>query len=234
MKKKIIIPLILTVAFLLLAIGARAASPAPTATDSAVQEIRNKVKEIVQEKIKDTQKGQKAGFFGEISKITDSTLTLQTNQGDKELQIATDAAIIKSGKKATLEDLETGLFAIAMGYLENNNLLNTKRLVIGKKTELPAREVAFGQVTDVSSEENILTIKNEKKSLIYTIEINNKTAMTKEADGKTTKVKFGDIVKGDKLVAVGAPSENEHKIITAKVIRIISETTATPEATPTP
>lgn len=234
MKKKIIIPLILTVVFLLLAIGARAASPTPAATDSAIQEIRDKVKEIVQEKIKDTQKGQKAGFFGEISKITDNLLTLQTNQGDKELQIATDAAIIQSGKKVTLEDLKTGSFAIGMGYLENTHLLGTKRLVIGKKSELPAREVAFGKVTDISSEEKILTIKNEKKSLIYTIEINNKTVITKEVDGKATKVKFEEIVKGDKLVAVGTPSENEHKIITAKIIRIIPKAAATPEATPTP
>jgi hypothetical protein len=238
MKKKIIIPLILTVAFLLLAIGAKAASPTPTATGSAVQEIRDKVKEIVQGKIKDTQKGQKAGFFGEISKITDSSLTLQTNQGDKELQIATDAAIIQSGKKATLEDLEAGSFAIGMGYLEDTNLLDTKRLVIAKKTELPAREVAFGQVSDISSEEEVLTIKNEKKDLIYTIENNSKTIITKTADGKDTKIKFGDIVKGDKLVAVGAPSENEHKIITAKIIRIISpmteETSPSPSATVTP
>jgi len=239
MKKKIVIPLMLTVAFLLLAIGVKAASLSP-ATDSAVQEIRDKVKEIVQEKIKDTQQGQKAGFFGEISKITDSALTLQTNQGDKELQIATDAAIIKSGKKSTLEDLETGSFAIAMGYLEDTNLLNTKRLVVGKKTELAIREVAFGQVTDISSEEEILTIKNEKKSLIYTIEINSKTVITKEVDGKATKVKFGDIVKGDKLVAIGAPSENEHKIITAKIIHVIpglseeASPTPTVKVTPTP
>ncbi len=238
MKKKIIIPLILSIAFLGLAIGVKATSPTPTATDSAGQEIRDKVKEIVQEKIKDTQKGQKAGFFGEISKITDSSLTLQTTQGDKELQIATDAAIIQSGKKATLEDLETGSFAIGMGYLEDTNLLDTKRLVIAKKTELPAREVAFGQVTDISSEEELLTIKNEKKNLIYTIEINNKTVITKSVDGKDAKVKFGDIAKSDKLVAVGAPSENEHKIITAKIIRIINqmtqETSPSPSATATP
>jgi len=244
MKKKIIIPLILTAAFLMLAIGTKAASPSPTATDSAVQEIRDKVKEIVQEKIKDTQQGQKAGFFGEINKIGDNVLTLQTNQGDKELQIATDAAIIQAGKGATLEDLETGSFAIGMGYLEDTNLLDTKRLVIAKKTALSAREIAFGQVTDISSEEEVLTIKNEKKNLIYTIEINSKTVITKKVDDKDSLVKFGDIVKGDKLVAVGAPSENEHKIITATIIRIMAEiieesspspsTTATPETTATP
>ncbi len=244
MKRKIIIPLILAIAFLLLAIGAKAASPSPAATDAAVQEIRDKVKEIVQKKIKDTQQGQKAGFFGEISKIGDNLLTLETNQGDKELQVATDAAIVQNNKKATLEDLETGSFAIGMGYLKDTNLLDTKRLVVAKKTELPAREMAFGQVSDISSEEEVLTIKNEKKNLIYTIEINSKTVITKTAGGKDTKVKFGDIAKGDKLVTVGAPSENEHKIITAKIIKIINQAseeaspspsaTATPEATSTP
>jgi len=240
MKEKFTIFILITICFLLSAIVVKAVSPTPEATDSAVQEIRDKVKEIVREKIEDTQKGQKAGFFGEISKITDSLLTLQTNQGDKQLNVATDAAIIKSGKKATLEDLETGSFAIGMGYLEDDNLLNTKRLVIGKKTELPAREVAFGQVTDISSEEEILTIKNEKKNLIYTLEINSKTVITKKVDGKITKIKFENIVKGDKLVAVGTPSENEHKIITAKIIHVIpglsKEVSPTPtnKATPTP
>ena len=146
----------------------------------------------------------------------------------------------KNGIKTTLENLETGSFAIGMGYLEENNLLETKRLVIGKKTELPAREVAFGQVTDISSEEEILTIKNEKKNLIYTIEIDSKTVITKKTDGKVTKIKFADIVEDDKLVAVGAPSENEHKIITAKIIHVIPglseevSTTPTVKATPTP
>jgi len=169
------------------------------------------------------QKGQKAGFFGEISKITDSVLTLQTNnQGDKEIQIATDAAIIQNSKQVDIEDLETGSFAIAMGYLEDNNFLDTKRLVIAKKTELPAREVVFGEVSDISSEEEILTVKNEKKNLIYTVEINSKTVITKEVDNKIVKIKFEDIVNNDKLVVIGNPSENEHKIITAKIIRIIS------------
>ena len=227
-KLKFTISGVFVICFLFTAIAVKAVSPTPTTNDSAAQEIRDKVKEIVQEKIKDTQQGQKAGFFGEISKITNSALTLQTNQGDKELQIATDAAIIQSGKKAALEDLETGSFAIAMGYLENTNLLNTKRLVIGKKTESAAREVAFGQVTDISSEENILTIKNENKNLIYTIEINAKTVITKKIDGKVQKIKFEVITKEDKLVAIGTPSENEHKIITAKIIYILSEaTTAT-------
>lgn len=240
MKKKLTIFTLIAICFLLSGMAVRAVSPTPEATDSAVQEIRDKVKEIVREKIEDTQQGQKAGFFGEISKIADRLLTLQTNQGEKQLNVATDAAIIKNGLKTTLENLETGSFAVGMGYLEDTNLLDTKRLVISKKTELPAREVAFGQVTDISSEEEILTIKNEKKNLIYTIEINNKTVITKKTDGKVTKIKFTGIVENDKLVAVGAPSENEHKIITAKIIYVLpglseeDSPTPTTKATPTP
>jgi len=240
MKKKLTIFTLIALCFLLSAIAVKAVSPTPEATDSAVQEIRDKVKEIVREKIEGAQQGQKAGFFGEISKITDSLLTIQTNQGEKQLNVATDAAILQNGKKATLEDLETGSFSIGMGYLEDTNLLDTKRLVVSKKTELPVREVAFGQVTDISSEEEILTIKNEKKNLIYTIEIDSKTVITKKMAGKVTKIKFADIVEDDKLVAVGAPSENEHKIITAKIIYVIpgftEEVSPTPttKATPTP
>lgn len=231
--KKILTLTVLIVFYLTLTLTVKAVSPTPEASESAVQEIRDKVKEIVQEKIKETQKGQKAAFFGEISKITDEALTLQTTQGDKQLKIATDTAILgKGNKKITLKDIKTGLFAIAMGYLEDTNLLETKRLVVSEKIQTAARETAFGKITDISSEEEVLTIKNEKKNLIYTIEINDKTTITKKIDGKVQKIKLQALSKDDQIIAIGIPSENEHKIITAKIIHVIPGLSK--EATPTP
>jgi len=222
MKKTLILIIIFFTFYLTLAFSVSAVSPTPEASDSAVQEIRDKVKEIVREKIEETQKGQKGAFFGEITKITDETLTLQTTQGEKEAKIATDAALIgKSGGKITLKSLESGLFAITMGFFENNNTLDTKRLVISEKTETPAREIAFGKITDISSEKEILTIKNEKKNMIYTIEINSKTTISKKVDGKIQKIKFEALTKGEQVITIGTPSENEHKIITAKIIHVI-------------
>ncbi|MBM3205532.1 hypothetical protein FJZ41_01625 [Candidatus Shapirobacteria bacterium] len=243
MKQKLLTILVFLTLGFAFTLKVNALSPTPTETDSAGQEIRDKVKEIVQEKIQQTQKGEKRAFFGEINAIADEILTLNTSQGEKKIRIATDSALIGTGnKKIKLQDLKTGLFTIAMGFMEDNNVLGVRRLVVGEKSKTPEREVAFGMVTDISSQENILTIKNEKKNLIYTVEVNSKTVITKKVDGKVQKVKLEVITKGDKLVAIGTPSENEEKIITAKIIHVIpgltekegkSIPTPSPKATPT-
>ncbi|MCX6726070.1 MAG: hypothetical protein NT052_02030 [Candidatus Shapirobacteria bacterium] len=220
--------------------SANAVSPTPTsATESAVQEIRDKVKEIVREQIEETQKGQKMAFTGELTAINDADLKIETNQGEKNLKIATDAAIInKTGKKIKIGELKTSFFAIAMGYLEDNDILGVRRLVVVEKPKANGKEAAFGKVTDISSEEKIITIKNEKKNLIYTIEIDDKTIITKKVENKDQKVKFNVVSKGDKLIAIGTPSENENKIITAETVYIISDdstaTSSSKTVSPTP
>jgi len=241
MTKKLTIFWLLAISFLLLAKNITAVSPTPEATNAAVNDIRTKVKEIVQEKLDQAQKGQKMAFAGTISEINGLNLTLQTNQGDKQLNVATDAAIIgKGGKRITIKDLKTNLFAVVMGYLQENDILGVRRLVISEKPKVVAKETAFGKVTDISKEENVITIKNEKKNIIYTVEINDKTVITKKVDGKVQKVKLEVIEIGDHLIAIGTPTENEHKIITAKIIHVIpglskpeATVTPTPSATPT-
>ena len=220
---------------------AQSSTPTPEATSAAVNDIRAKVKEIVQEKLDQAQKGQKMAFVGTISEINGLNLTLQTNEGDKQLNVATDAAIIgKGGKRIKAEDLKNGLFAIAMGYLEENDVLGVRRLVMSEKPKASAKKVAFGKVTDISKEEKVLTVKNEKKGIIYTIEVNDKTTLTKKVDGKIQKVKLEVVETGDYLIAIGTPTENEHKLITAKIIHVIpglskpeTTVTSTPSATPT-
>jgi len=215
------------------------------ATSAAAQDLRDKVKEIVREQIVQTQKGQKMAFFGEITDIADLNLKIETNEGQKTLNIATDAAIVsKAGKKMKISELVTGVFAIAMGYAENTNLLGVRRLVLIEKPAAVEKEAAFGKVTDISSVEKIITIKNEKQNLIYTVEIDDKTLINKKVDGKIQKVKFETITKNDKIIAIGTPSENEHKIITAKTVYVTTEnsptlteektTASTPSAKTTP
>lgn len=237
MMKKLTIFWLLAISFLLLAKNITAISPTPEATSAAVNDIRTKVKEIVQEKLDQAQKGQKMAFVGTISEINGLNLTLQTNEGDKQLNVATDAAIIgKGGKKITTKDLKSGLFTIVMGYLQENDVLGVRRLVVSEKSKVVANEIAFGKVTDISKEENVITIKNENKNIIYTVEMTDKTVITKKVDGKVQKVKFEVIEVGDHLIAIGVPTENEHKIITAKIIHIIpglsKEVSPTPSAKP--
>lgn len=224
---------------------AGAQSPTPEVTSAvegekkdAQKEIRKMVQEKVQKMLETTKLGQKRAYVGEIIEIINSTLTLNTSLGEKQAKVATDAAIIgKGAKKMEFKDLEIGSFAIAMGYLSEEDVLDSRRLVVINKPTPPAREVAFGKVTDISPEEKILTVKQEKKGVTYTVIVSDKTTITKKLETKVAKASFSDIKQGDVIVAIGTPAENERKVITAKIIHVIPGSPGvgpTKKAEPTP
>lgn len=232
-------------------IAAQSPTPeiSPTAeevSDDKVQGIREAVKEKVREKLEEVQKGQKRAFVGEIKKASDNSLTLMALQGEKQVTVSEETTIIdKDRKEIELDALEVGDYLIAMGYLEETDVLSAVRIVVTNELKVPDREVAFGEVTDISAEEKILTVKNQKKGTIYTVETTATTKITKKIEGKVQEVKFADINEGDRLVAIGKATENEETIISAKIIHIIPgqaiglteeeapSPTPSPKATPT-
>lgn len=237
MKNKLSFTLAIIFCLSFFTLTVQAVSPTPEASPTVaeeVKEIRETVKEKVREKLDEVKKGQKRAFVGEILKITNSTLVLDTRRGEKQTQVAKDAAILSLGKKIEFEDLEIGSFAMAMGYLDEDGTLQSQRVVVTTKPKKPARQVAFGKVTDIS-QQDIITVNNEKKGIIYTIEVTSETKITKKVEDKIQKVEVDEIEEGNVLVAIGTPEENEEKIITAKIIHVIpgltkKQPTPTPEA----
>jgi len=187
-----------------------------TATDSSDQEKIEAVREFFKEKVKgenNTQVGEKKGFFGEINSIDELNLTITTNNGKKKISIASDSAIIgQNGQKIKSEDLEKDDFIVAMGYIDENLDLEVKRLVVDQQPEKSEKQVVNGLITDISAEEEIFTVKNEKNNIIYTIMIDNNTDLQRQ---DSQKVKFEDFQIGEYLVAIGTTSKNEEKIINA-------------------
>jgi len=217
--------------FLLFSANVIAISPTPSLepeTDK-IQGIRDAVKEEVRKNLEEAKLGQKKAYVGEIGEITDTALGLDTRIGKKQVQVATETIIIGENKgKIEFEELEIGAFVIAMGYFDENEILQAKRLVIINKPKPRVRQVAFGQVTDIS-ETKVVTVENEKKEIIYSIQVAGTTKITKKKEGKIQQVEFDEIAEGDRVVAIGTPEENEEKIITAKIIHIIPTSSPTPE-----
>lgn len=218
--KKIIISLIIFFLFSLATLRVFAqVSPEPSPTDTRIQQ---QVEERIEKVLKAAEERKKRALIGSIKTISNSTLTIETKDGDFQAKMATDAAIINlKREEIKLEDLEIGNKIICIGYLDNQNILEAKRIVVVTQFQTPATEVAFGVVTDISQEEKVLTIKNPKKQTIYMVEVGTNTKITKKVEGKIQTVKFGDIKENDRLVAIGKPGENEEKIIVAKIIHVI-------------
>jgi len=217
-------------------------TPTPEVTnvkEKNKEAIKREVEQKVQSILEDNKQGDKRGYSGPIISIDDLDLILRTSEGEKEVKIATDAAIIgQSGKDIEVKNLKKNLFIIAMGYIDEQAQLQVKRLVVQEKPKSTSKKVIRGKVTDISTEEQILTVKNEKENLIFTVEIDKNTSMNrKNEDGKKSKAKFSNLEENDRIFVIGEPTENEHKIITASLVLAIAgkqeKETSTPSSTAT-
>jgi len=236
--------LVLSFAFCLLSLAPRLAqSQSPTPEPTAGEEISQEIKEKVQERIEaiTETKLRKVAYFGNISNISGSVITVNTKKGEKAVNTDEETKFIgKSNQEIKLADLKIGNFVIAMGNLDpSGSFLGKRILVLAKQPEIaPARLAVHGKVVDISQEEKIISLKHLKQDLAYEIEINDKTTITKKMGEKITKVKFEDIEIGDRIVAIGT-KEKENGTITAKIVHVIpglakglEKVTPTPKPSP--
>lgn len=236
-----LLTLLILLTLLVYSPSATGQSPTPEATPTVneeVQEIRDAVKEKVRERIEEARAGEKRAFVGELSEIFNNTLVLDTRLGERRAQVATDAAIISFGKTIKFEGLEIGSFLISMGYLQEDEMLDARRVVVSEKPEVASeRLVAFGNVIDIDEDEETIWVENPKKGTVWTVETDAKTRVTKKVEGEIERIDFEDIALGDRLVAVGTMVEGEENTITAKIIHVIPGKAVgqeKEEATPTP
>lgn len=232
---------------LLFSVNAFAQEVSPEPSPSPDERIKQKVEERIEKVLSTAEEGQKRALVGTLKSIANSTLTITTQSGDFQAKVATDAAILNEDREnIELDDLEIGSNLITMGYLDNQNVLDTKRIVVTEEFQIPETESVFGLVTDISEEEKVLTIKHPKTQAVYMIDIDADTKITKRIEGEIQEIKFSDIEDDDRLVVIGEPEENEEKIITAKLIHIVvgaspetfekkeEQPSPSPEISPTP
>jgi len=184
----------------------------PSSTDSA---IRDAVKEQVAA-IKTAV--AKRAFVGTISAKADATITVTNLKNESKTAVITGDTVIRltGGKDGTFADLKVGDFVIAMGDVDSQGTLTTKRLLVIAKPTADKRRALTGRVTDTSS--SSLTIETLKKEII-TIKVTSDTTITNKNKLSETKV-------GSRIVAVGLPTLAE-STFTAKLLHLI------PSATPT-
>ena len=210
--------------------------------EEKIQQIREAVREKVKERVQEIRQGIPRAYFGEIKQIGNQEFTLQTRREEIQVTVGSETKIIGKNKQdLQFKDLKVGDYCITMGYLNENRVLEAKRIVLIPKPKPPVRITIFGRVTDISEEEKVLTVKNEKGGLTYTVATNDKTMITKKGEKRIEKTDFSAIEIGDRVIVVGIRKENEEKMITAKIIHVIPgkaigtlKPSPSPSPTPTP
>lgn len=217
-----------------------------SSAQTPTEEIDPEIKEKVQERIEAIQESanRKAAYFGTITDVSNSTLTIESEKGERKIKTDVETNFLGAkGQAIKLADLEIEDFIIALGYLESDGYLLGKRIsVLAEEPEpVEAKEAVYGEVADISEEEEVISLSSLKDETTYEIKITSKTLIEKKVDEKTEEIKFKEIEIGDRLAAVGI-KKNGNGTITASVIYLIpteaeateEEITPTPKASPTP
>lgn len=194
------------------------------ATSSAndVQSIREVVQQKVKEKLNiiTTPSSKPKSFFGSIKKINGLEIEINQNNQNKTIITTTDTIFINLKKtKISLKEIKVGDEILAMGYLNAQNQLEVKRIVLIELNKIKNNtQIISGQVVDVSQSSPVFII----------VPVNNKNSQY-QIETDTTTIK--KITSGQKVIAAIKPDEKIAN--TFNLLKIISST-STSSATPTP
>ena len=118
-----------------------------------------------------------------------------------------------------------------MGYFNESQILETKRLIIvSTKSTEDRKHTAIGKIVDISSSSPIFVlIPSSNKDTQYQIKTDQKTDIVLK---DKTKLKIDDLQNGQKVIVIFSPTQENSKTYYAhKIIQLSSTPT---QNTPTP
>lgn len=152
----------------------------------------------------------KTAVVGRLADIVNSTLTISTDDGSEEM-VATDdgTTFIRNNKTAKATDMQIGEFVIAMGYRNDKDILEAKRIVTGNTPPVvPDRSVILGTVGEI----------NSKNRTFELMEGDNKYEVTVS---KKISLDWNKLKDGDRMVIIGEKDKNNAKLLSLKAYKIV-------------
>lgn len=211
---------------------------AVTATPSADQ--TKDIVDIIQQKVKEklnlinTPSNQPKSFFGAIIKIDQNQILISYQNKNQTINVDENTAYIDLKRnKSKFANLKIGQEILAMGYLNDDQSLNTKRIVV---TELKAidnpNQIVVGQIVDISKSSPIFVlIPSKNKDNQYQIKTDSKTEII---DLKNNKLDSKILTSGKKIIVIISPDTKITKTFYASKIISLETASSSISATPTP
>lgn len=183
--------------------------------EKVVETGLDKVKGIIDQENKD----KLFAWVGTIKSLNKTNLSIETINGIKEAEIATNAAIFKvatgkARKEIKSSDLQVGQYIINIGPKNENDVITGKRLLVMDEVPTVAkRDLVAGKVTEIDEEK--VTVKKNGEALTLTID--------KKVNLKINAIKkpvVDDIQIDDYLTAIVILDE-KGEIKTVKTVLVI-------------
>jgi hypothetical protein len=153
-------------------------------------------------------------YIGTVTDISDSTI--QIKSADSQIQqIATDkfdVAVVNAkgttNKAVKLVDVAIGDYIVAMGYVDGNDVLDVKRILVTDSSAETKISVSIQKVDSVTKKS--LTVTPAAGGEVYTVTPDKNADIMSFSDGKVKDISLTDIEKSDTIIMVsnitGTPS----------------------------
>ncbi len=179
------------------------------ATNSTVSEetIKENLKERLKNVIRDNQVERivtKRAWVGNLASIANNTLTIETRYGPRLASVSAETTFVLLPKRASIsaEDLVIGSHTIAMGVVNENQVLNTTRVVIEEDPEETPKRVAhfvrISQFNEKTDELEVILTSGE----VQTLEITKKTEVSLNNDTEIENGSTDDLVQGEHAIII--------------------------------
>lgn len=194
----------------------------PTPTPEENQEATDSVREKVQEKISAARSSPKF-IMGTITDKLAQTMEIKNQKGEIVQATASDEEttfikIDKTKKEVKYADVAIGDFVLAMGFQNDNGVLDSRRVIITSPVQVSARRVILGKITDVQKAQ--ATIESLKESEEITFSNSKDLILSSGRGGEISEIDFSDLDEGQKVAIVG--EEEEGKFV-ARSVRVLPD-----------
>lgn len=198
------------------------------------------IREIVQKKI-DMARKTPMFYTGTVTDISEETIQIKeyvldsnsSKSGEiKQIAINNTTNYVNIGKKTKsikFSDIAIGDFIVAMGYKNENQVLETSRLLVIQTPTFPNLNAFMATLESSTSRKIKANIQPDNKSI--ELKIDKNTGIFEEND-KEVELERDDLEKGDKLIIVKVKNDSSESARTIFVLGKNLQETATPSPTP--
>lgn len=211
------------------------ASPSAVPDEAVTESIKERLQKVAQDNQEQTT--LKRAWVGTLKNVSGLNLTIETLAETKQAEVATDAAILDENRQSVkLANLEVGKPLIAMGFVGDANVLDTKRILV--IDELPVNTLKAYRVVLKEVIKTTLNVTDSQGNAL-TLATTKNTNFTHAVDGALDDIVPTDLQLEDILIIIGEPDPKAPTAIDTLAVHLITErsilaepTTATPSATP--
>ncbi|MGD9129010.1 MAG: hypothetical protein PVJ09_00770 [Candidatus Woesebacteria bacterium] len=195
------------------------ASPSAEANEN----LKDRIEKIVEEKkdkientLEDLSKNKK-GFIGEVTRVSEETITISTTKGTNIIPLTEDLVLVKKQKKIAVDEVIVGDWLIVMGFIEDDSFV-PKRIVVSAESLRPKEHIVLlGTIKSI--QRNKIDFKPRSDEETLTLDLNKKT---KFQDNQGEEAKQADFIEDLQCLLIGYKDEDEAVVTTIQALAPLS------------